>query len=179
MAKRKRTGKATEEPKGPNMDVGASRKRIRNYEDVADSDDDFHLQRDQVLLGEQPDSKRRRKVQEQEELLQPSDEEVLDYSEPEDEDEDDIDGASDGSRKQRRGAESASEDGDGSGDEDDEEEEMGWGTSKADLYGADEIETEEQALEEEQEALRLQRKQLQNMNAADYGFDESEWQDEG
>ncbi|KAI7465794.1 hypothetical protein KC351_g14805 [Hortaea werneckii] len=179
MAKRKRTGKATEEPKGPNMDVGASRKRIRNYEDVADSDDDFHLQRDQVLLGEQPDSKRRRKAQEQEEFLQPSDEEVLDYSEPEDEDEDEIDGANDGSLKQRRGAESASEDGDGDGDEDDEEEEMGWGTSKADLYGADEIETEEQALEEEQEALRLQRKQLQSMNAADYGFDESEWQDEG
>ena len=58
------------------------------------------------------------------------------------------------------------------------QEEEGWGTSKADLYGADAIETEEQALEEEAEALRLQKKQLQAMSAADYGFDESEWQDE-
>jgi U3 small nucleolar RNA-associated protein 3 len=51
--------------------------------------------------------------------------------------------------------------------------------SKGDIYGADEIETEEQALEEEAEALRLQKKQLQSMTAADYGFDESEWQDGG
>lgn len=41
------------------------------------------------------------------------------------------------------------------------------------------IETEQDALDEETEALRIQKKQLQGMTAADYGFDESEWQDEG
>lgn len=62
----------------------------------------------------------------------------------------------------------------------------GWLVSKLvlliwwiDLYGADQIETEEQALEEEAEALRLQKKQLEQMRAADYGFDEDEWQQNG
>jgi U3 small nucleolar RNA-associated protein 3 len=63
-----------------------------------------------------------------------------------------------------------------------EEEEDGiaaWGTSKKDLYNADQIETEVDALEEEQEAKRLQMKQLQAMNEADFGFDESEWMESG
>ena len=52
MAKKRKGGSArdTEEPKGPNMDVGESRKRIRTYEDVAGSDDEFHLNNDKVLL---------------------------------------------------------------------------------------------------------------------------------
>lgn len=51
----------------------------------------------------------------------------------------------------------------------------GWGTSKRDYYNADRIETEADALEEEAEARRLQKKQLQGMTEADYGFDELEW----
>lgn len=50
-----------------------------------------------------------------------------------------------------------------------------WGTSKADYYDADIIETEADALEEEAEARRLQQKQLQSMTEADFGFDDSEW----
>lgn len=172
MAKRKRSARVAEEPKGPNLDVGDSRKRIRNYEDVADSDDEFHLQRDEVLLGEAPDAKRRRKIQEQEEFLQASDEEVLGYSDPEDVEDGDLEGG-DEVHYEQDGVETGS---DAEGDEA-EDDEMAWGTTKADLYGADAIETEEQALEEEAEALRLQTKQLQTMTAADYGFDESEWQD--
>lgn len=64
----------------------------------------------------------------------------------------------------------------------DSEEEEGiaaWGSSKKDLYNADQIETEVDALEEEQEAKRLQQKQLQAMEEADFGFDESEWMDSG
>ena len=53
----------------------------------------------------------------------------------------------------------------------------GWGTSRKDYYDADIIETEADALEEEEEALRLQKKQLQGMTGADFGFDESEWLD--
>lgn len=167
--KRKASSRGAGEPTGPDMDVGESRKRIRTYEDVADSDDEFHLNRDKVLLDEQPDVKRRRKAQEEEQFLQPSDEEIYDQSDSEGE-EDFYDAQAD----QQSGEASDLEQ---FGGEDEDEEEEGWGTSKADLYGADEIETEEQALEEEAEALRLQKKQLQAMSAADYGFDESEWQD--
>ena len=154
------------------MDVGDSKMRIRDYEDVADSDDEFHIQKDKVLLDDEPEVKRRRKIQEQEEFLQVSDEEVLAYSDAEEEDDDDE--GDDAAQYDQDGAVSGSEVEDGA-DEDDEE--MAWGTTKADLYGADDIETEEQALEEEAEALRLQKKQLQSMTAADYGFDETEWQD--
>jgi U3 small nucleolar RNA-associated protein 3 len=168
MAKKRKGGVArdTEEPKGPNMDVGESRKRIRTYEDVAGSDDEFHLNNDKVLLEERPDVKRRRKQQEDEEFLEQSDEEVLGRSDTEDEDE--FESAEDG-------LDAASQSGDEGAQEEDEDEEA-WGTTKEALYGADAIETEEQALEEEAEALRLQKKQLQAMSAADYGFDESEWQ---
>ncbi|KAF2768012.1 hypothetical protein EJ03DRAFT_138358 [Teratosphaeria nubilosa] len=170
MGKRKRNSRAVEEPKAPNMDFGTPRKRIQSYEDVADSDDEFHMNRDELLLGEDRDTKRRRKAQEEEEFIQPSDEEVLDYSEDEAEDSDDQGDYVD-ARDERQDSASAGED-----NGENEDEVGGWGTSKADLYGADEIETEEQALEEEAEALRLQKKQLQQMSAADYGFDESEWQ---
>lgn len=51
----------------------------------------------------------------------------------------------------------------------------GWGISRKDYYNADIIETEADALEEEAEARRLQRKQLQGMTEADFGFDELEW----
>jgi len=164
--KRKGSARDTEEPKGPNMDVGESRKRIRTYEDVAGSDDEFHLNNDKVLLEERPDVKRRRKQQEDEEFLEQSDEEVLGRSDTEDEDE---------FESAEEGLDGASQSGDEGAQEEDEDEEA-WGTTKEALYGADAIETEEQALEEEAEALRLQKKQLQAMSAVDYGFDESEWQ---
>jgi U3 small nucleolar RNA-associated protein 3 len=163
--KRKGSARDVEEPKGPNMDVGESRKRIRTYEDVADSDDEFHLNNDKVLLEERPDVKRRRKQQEDEEFLEQSDEEVLDAPDSDDEE----------FESAEEGQDAVSQSGD-EGAQDEEEDDEVWGTSKEALYGADAIETEEQALEEEAEALRLQKKQLQAMSAADYGFDESEWQ---
>lgn len=110
-------------------------------------------------------------------MLQPSDEEILGYdSVDEDEDgledegqyeEDDYDGDDMGENSRDAGS--------------DEEDEgiAAWGSSKKDLYNADQIETEVDALEEEQEAKRLQQKQLQAMHEADFGFDESEWMDPG
>ena len=53
-----------------------------------------------------------------------------------------------------------------------------WGTSKADYYNADVIETEADALEEEREARRFQQKQLQKLSEADFGFDENRWMEE-
>lgn len=115
------------------------------------------------------------------EFLQPSDEEVLAYSELEDDDEEEeedesnLDGELSGPKPTGRAAA-------GSEDEDEaaEGEELGgWGPSKQDYYNADVIETEQDALNEEAEARRIQQKQLQSMTAADYGFDENEWQDGG
>jgi U3 small nucleolar RNA-associated protein 3 len=54
-----------------------------------------------------------------------------------------------------------------------------WGATKKDYYNADAIETEQDALDEEKEARRLQKKQLQAMSEAAFGFDEDEWRGEG
>jgi U3 small nucleolar RNA-associated protein 3 len=89
----------------------------------------------------------------------------------EDEDEDDYD------EEMRKGSE---EDDLGLGKrkqpaEDEDEDLGGWGPSKKDYYNADAIETEQDALDEEAEARRIQKKQLEAMTEADFGFDESEW----
>jgi U3 small nucleolar RNA-associated protein 3 len=103
--------------------------------------------------------------------LQQSDEEVLGYSspsEPEDDDDDDMEPIPAKKNKKAITQDDA---------EDEQEDEMGaWGESKQDYYNADVIETEQDALDEEKEALRLQKKQLQAMSAADFGFDEADWQ---
>jgi U3 small nucleolar RNA-associated protein 3 len=61
--KRKASGRSTEpqgfEPKGGKLGP------ITTYEDVADSEDEFHINRDKGLLDEGPDAKRRRKWQEE------------------------------------------------------------------------------------------------------------------
>lgn len=70
---------------------------------------------------------------------------------------------------------------DGYDEEADPEEDVdkeGWGTSRKAFYGGDLLETEQDAIEEEEEAKRLQKKQLEKMTAADF-FDENEWLDSG
>ena len=104
------------------------------------------------------------------------DEEDIDEN---DYDEDDMDEHKK-SKNQRRGASPGSEGSEEEEEEEEEEEGIGaWGKSKKDLYNADQIETEADALEEEQEAKRLQQKHLQTMNEEDFGFDETEWADSG
>ncbi|KAA8652011.1 hypothetical protein EYZ11_002981 [Aspergillus tanneri] len=152
------------------------------------SEDEFQTGRDQILLEEAPEAKRRRKLVEEEELFQLSDEEVMGYESMDEDDLDDEeeldedgydeDGVDDldeeilGSKSKRRGASGASED-------EDEDDIAAWGSSKKDLYNADQIETEADALEEEKEAKRLQQKHLQAMNEGDFGFDETEWIESG
>ncbi|KAL4755034.1 hypothetical protein BDW72DRAFT_86267 [Aspergillus terricola var. indicus] len=156
-----------------------------------DSEDEFQAGRDQILLDEAPEAKRRRKVAEDEEALQLSDEEVLGFeSVDENEDlEDEDDGDED------EGDEAEYDDGDleqfslkpkkkrsgslGSEDEDEEEGLAAWGSSKKDFYHADQIETEADAREEEEEAKRLQQKHLREINEEDFGFDETEWIESG
>jgi U3 small nucleolar RNA-associated protein 3 len=110
-------------------------------------------------------------------LLEASDEEVFDLP---DSDEDDY--------EEEDGQDELQEDGSGDDFEDitglkrgkagrgkqelEEDEDEGWGDSKQDYYGADAIDTEQAALDEEAEAKRLQQKQLEAMAGIDmlYGF---------
>jgi U3 small nucleolar RNA-associated protein 3 len=46
-------------------DQGGKLHAISSYEDVADSEDEFHISRDKILLDDGPDAKRRRKWQEE------------------------------------------------------------------------------------------------------------------
>ncbi|KAI7974389.1 hypothetical protein EIK77_008569 [Talaromyces pinophilus] len=111
--------------------------------------------------------------------FQPSDEEVLGYDEDElDEDEEDEYENDYTSRKRKNASDSESD----AGANDEEESEEGieaWGSSRKDYYNADMIETEADALEEENEAKRLQQKHLKAMKEADFGFDELDWVESG
>lgn len=44
---------------------GGRMRPISTYEDVADSEDEFHISRDKVLLDQGPEAKRRKKLQEE------------------------------------------------------------------------------------------------------------------
>lgn len=61
--KRKAGGRAYGEPTKQKDDD--SKLAISTWEDVADSEDEFHINRDKVLLDEGPTAKRLRKFQEE------------------------------------------------------------------------------------------------------------------
>jgi hypothetical protein len=61
--KRKAGGRAYGEPKAPKEED--SKLAINTWEDVADSEDEFHINRDKVLLDEGPAAKKLRKWQEE------------------------------------------------------------------------------------------------------------------
>jgi U3 small nucleolar RNA-associated protein 3 len=64
--KRKASGRFAPagEPNGFS-DKGGKMGPITTYEDVADSEDEFHINRDKVMLDDGPDVKRRKKWQEE------------------------------------------------------------------------------------------------------------------
>lgn len=174
--KRKASAAATEEPSNIGFEAQGPKLNIRSYEDVADSEDEFLLQRDKILLDEGPKAKRRRKIREDEALLEASDEEVLglpnsehsedDISISDDEDEEDEAPLQTRTARQRGDYEDKKKADEG------EDEDEGWGDTRDAYHGADAIDTEQAALEEEAEAKRLQQKQLQSMNEADFEFDD-------
>ena len=198
--KRKASGRPFGHNKPQNLNDADSKLRINTYEDVADSEDEFHINRDKILLDEGPAQKRQRKLQEEgkafeivmstisytdralEAFLEPSDEEVLAISEHDSDYDDDFDNASgspETSTRQTKPVRLAKgvqgSDSEVSDAPEEDEDRNGWGTSRRDYYNADTITTEADALEEEAEARRLQQKQLQDMTEADFGFDELEW----
>ena len=62
--KRKAGGRPFGRDEPRNLDDIESKLRINTYEDVADSEDEFHINRDKILLEEGPAQKRQRKIQE-------------------------------------------------------------------------------------------------------------------
>lgn len=63
--KRKAAGQPFGHSKARDAEDRPSKLGIGTYEDVADSEDEFHLGRDKILLDDGPEAKRRRKRQEQ------------------------------------------------------------------------------------------------------------------
>lgn len=132
---------------------------INTWADVADEEDEFHLQRDAMSLAANDRGMRNEE--------EDSDEEVMglgqygyEQSDSDDEEEEDEEAQADAS--------SSDED----GEPEEEEPEEGWGTSKKAYYGdAEEI----NAQDEEEEARRIQSKQMAAMSVADFGFDDDDW----
>ncbi|KAH7159932.1 Sas10 C-terminal domain-containing protein [Dactylonectria estremocensis] len=169
MAKKRKASGRNAQPNGPQeLNVADARLGpITTFEDVADSEDEFFMEREQILLEDEPGSKRRRKAEEDMEM---SDEEVLGY---EDEDSD-----NDDEPQKSKASKSALSD-EEQGEEGEEGESGWWGSSKKEYYNADNIETEADALEEEVEAKRLQQKKLSKMAEEDFIFDGDEWLADG
>ncbi|KAI9167476.1 hypothetical protein HJFPF1_03604 [Paramyrothecium foliicola] len=147
---------------------------ITTYEDVADSEDEYFINKDKIMLEDEPRSKRRRRDDD----IEMSDEEVLGYDDESDEDDfDDPEGEEEVEQQSRKSQKpnakgKVSEDADGDEEEGDP---AWWGSSRKEYYDADKIETEADALEEEVEAKRLQKKKLSKMAEEDFVFDGDEW----
>ena len=170
MGKKRKASGRQAQPSGPaELDIKDARLGpITTYEDVADSEDEYFLGRDRIMLDDEPGSKRRRKDDDDIEL---SDDEVLGYSD----DSDDVD-EDDAIEPLAAKKKPSDDDEDDEEQNDDEEEDAGWwGSTKREYYNADNIETEADAAEEEAEAKRLQQKKLSKMAEEDFIFDEGEW----
>ncbi|OAA32029.1 Sas10/Utp3 family protein [Moelleriella libera RCEF 2490] len=167
MAKKR---KASGRDAGP-KEVDAADARlgpISTFEDVANSEDEYFLNQDRIMLDDEPDSKRRRSLEEDD--IEFSDEEILGY---EDSDSDDQKKPQIKSKESSRQFEQQD---DKAGEDDEADGESGWwGSSRQEYYDADNIETEADALEEEAEARRLQQKKLSKMREEDFTFDGDEW----
>lgn len=168
MAKKRKASGRNAPSAGP-KEVDAADARlgpINTYEDVADSEDEFFMNRDRIAFDDEPDSKRRRKDEEDLEL---SDEEILGYEDSEDSEEEQP------KKSKKSGAKKSQSDDEAEAEEDEEDGDGWWGSSKNEYYNADNIETEADALEEEAEAKRLQQKKLSKMAEEDFIFDGDEW----
>lgn len=175
MAKKRKVSRASG-PSGPkDVDPTEARLAIRTYEDIADDQEQYFLDKDKIMLEDEPRSKRLRTGDRLDEFLEPSDEEVLDdgQSESESDVEAEYKELQKAVKKQTKKSKKKGEDEEQSGDE--EGDDGWWGDSKKEYYDADAIETEADALAEEQEAKRLQKKKLAEMDEADFIFDEDEW----
>lgn len=163
-------------PSGPkSLDPADARLTIRTHEDIADDQEQYFMDQDKIMLEDEPQPKRARTDDRIDEFLEASDDEVFRDNDTESDDEyEELQKAAKAQTKKKKKK---------GGDDDEEEEQAGeeegdegyWGDSRKDYYNADQIETEADALEEEAEAKRLQKKKLADMDEADFIFDEDEW----
>jgi U3 small nucleolar RNA-associated protein 3 len=66
MAKKRKAGGRLFGPRESDSAAHGNKKlRIDDWQDVADSEDEFHMNRDKILLEEGPAQKRQRKAQEE------------------------------------------------------------------------------------------------------------------
>ncbi|KAI8963518.1 Sas10 C-terminal domain-containing protein [Daldinia sp. FL1419] len=175
MAKKRKASSGSSEPKGPREYDPADARLgpINSYEDIADSEEEYFMNNDQILFDNDRKSKKQKRQEKEEEFLENSDEEALAYDD-EGSDDDDEDDDQDGyARKPTKSSKGQPDNGSESGQE--EGDSGWWGSSRKEYYNADNPETEADALEEEQEARRLQKKKLAKMSESDFVFDEAEW----
>ncbi|KAL8397694.1 hypothetical protein RB594_004414 [Gaeumannomyces avenae] len=175
MGKKRKASRQPVAPSGPrDVDPADARLQVNSYEDIADSEEEYFMNKDKILLEDGPSTKRR-KADKEDDMFESSDEEVLggdDDDDSDDDDDEDIDGRQE-------------DDSDGGGDpradggEADEDDRGYWGSSKKEYYETDALETEADALAEEAEAKRLQQKKLARMSEADFVFDADEWGAQG
>ncbi|KAK0710998.1 Sas10 C-terminal domain-containing protein [Lasiosphaeris hirsuta] len=178
MAK-KRKAPRQPEPSGPReIDPKEARLTVKTFQDVANSEDEYYAEKDQIDFDEDDSGRRAKRLRRQEKedaFLEPSDEEIFE----EDDDSSDDDDEAEASAKKKGAAKSkvgVMSDDEIEGAEGEEEGDEGWwGSSKKEYYNADAIETEADALEEEEEARRIQAKKLAKLQEADFAFDEDEW----
>ncbi|EGR46059.1 uncharacterized protein TRIREDRAFT_110409 [Trichoderma reesei QM6a] len=164
MAKKRKASRAAESSGPKELDPADARLKVTSYEDVANSEDEFFMNRDTIMLDDEPNRKRPRKGEEEIEF---SDEEVLGYESDS--------GAKPKQSKSKRKAADFSDDEEDKAEGAEDEDSNWWGSSKKEYYNADNIETEADALEEETEAKRLQQKKLSKMAEEDFIFDGDEW----
>lgn len=175
MAKKRKATRASG-PSGPkDVDPADARLAIRTHEDIADDQEQYFIEKDKILLEDEPRLKRPRTQDRTDAFLEASDEEILAGDDDDESDDDEYQElqkamkASQKKNKKKADAEDEEEEQEGEGDE------GWWGDSKKEYYNADQIDTEADALEEEAEAKRLQKKKLADMDEADFMFDEEEW----
>ncbi|KAL8334707.1 hypothetical protein RB598_009114 [Gaeumannomyces tritici] len=176
MGKKRKASRQPVAPSGPrDVDPADARLLVNSYEDIADSEEEYFMNKDKILLEDGPSAKRR-KADKEDDMFESSDEEVLGGDEDDDSDDDDDDEDVDG-----RQEDDSDDGGDprADGGEADEDDRGYWGSSKKEYYETDALETEADALAEEAEAKRLQQKKLARMSEADFIFDADEWGAQG
>ncbi|EPS36261.1 hypothetical protein H072_10240 [Dactylellina haptotyla CBS 200.50] len=177
MARKSKRTRGDSKPSGPRAVDPADAKvgKLTTYEDLADSEDEFYLNQDRVAFDEDPSTKRRR-LNRDAAFEDSEEEEVLDLAELPSSDEEDEEDELGGRTANGAGY---SDDDDEEDEEEIEDEYADWGKSRKNFYDANDIEDEEDAAMEEEEARRIQKRQLQSMSAQDFGVDESDWKQPG
>ena len=69
MGRKRKSGRGTGDASKTSLEEGNTKLLINSYEDVANSDDEFHIAQDKILLEEGPARKRMRQLEEEGKLM--------------------------------------------------------------------------------------------------------------